>query len=74
MAEAPAAGPDPERCSSCGGADLTQLPMVLTDGTDVTFVSCLSCERRQWLVENGDGTWVNIPIESVLERSAKRRP
>lgn len=71
MAEVSPTGPHPDRCSSCGGAQLTQLPMVLTDGTDVTFVSCLSCEARQWLVEEPGGTWRSIPIESVLERSAK---
>ncbi len=70
---------DPQRCSACGGGELTRLPMVLTDGTDVTFVSCQRCERREWLTSDADGTWRSIPIASVLERSAKsakppRRP
>lgn len=64
--------PRPERCSSCRSEAVTTLPMVLTDGTDVTFVSCQRCERRQWLTFEDDGTWSSIPIESVLERSAKR--
>lgn len=64
--------PRPERCSSCRSEAVTTLPMVLTDGTDVTFVSCTRCERRQWLTLEEDGTWGSIPIESVLERSAKR--
>jgi hypothetical protein len=51
---------------------LTNVPMVLTDGTGVTFVSCQSCEGREWLTPDGDGGWSSIPIESVLARSAKR--
>ena len=46
--------------------------MVLADGTDVTFVSCHRCERREWLTADGDGGWQAIPIESVLERSARK--
>lgn len=64
--------PRPERCSSCGSDVVTTLPMVLTDGTDVTFVACQRCERRQWLTLEDDGMWTSIPIESVLQRSAKR--
>jgi hypothetical protein len=47
--------------------------MVLTDGTDVVFVSCSSCEGREWFQPLPDGTWESIPIASVLERSARRR-
>ena len=68
----PAAAPEPGRCSACGSDSLTRLPMVLADGTDVTFQSCLRCERREWLEALRDGTWRSIPIESVLERSARR--
>ena len=64
--------PEPGRCSTCGSGSLTRLPMVLTDGTDVTFQSCLQCERREWLEPTTDGTWTSIPIESVLARSARR--
>jgi hypothetical protein len=46
--------------------------MVLADGTDVTFQSCQLCERREWLEPLMDGTWTSIPIDSVLERSARR--
>lgn len=61
----------PDRCTSCGGSELTAVPLVLTDGTDVTFVSCLVCEQRQWLAQDDGGSWQSLPIESVLARSAK---
>ena len=70
--QVPATAPDPQRCSSCGGSELTRLPMVLTDGTDVTFVSCHRCETWQWLTADEQGGWVSIPIASVLARSARR--
>lgn len=63
----------PDTCGSCGSEDLTRLPMVLTDGTGVTFVNCQSCEAREWLSLEEDGSWTVLPIETVLERSAKRR-
>jgi hypothetical protein len=63
--------PGPERCSSCGSAELTRLPMVLTDGTDVLFVSCQVCEGREWLTVS-DGDWTSLPIETVLKRSTRQ--
>ena len=61
----------PERCSRCASGDLTRLPMVLTDGTDVLFVSCQACEGREWLTEGDDG-WVSLPIATVLARSTRK--
>jgi hypothetical protein len=46
--------------------------MVLTDGTEVTFVSCHRCERREWFTLDEEGSTVALPIETVLERSAKK--
>nr|WP_297424728.1 hypothetical protein [uncultured Actinotalea sp.] len=46
--------------------------MVLTDGTDVLFVSCQACERREWFEPAPDG-WAPLPIDSVLRRSTKPR-
>lgn len=63
--------PHPDRCSSCGCEAMTRLPLVLTDGTDVIFVSCHRCERREWLTAASDGSYSSIPIESVLARSAR---
>lgn len=65
-------GVSPDRCLSCASGELTRLPMVLTDGTDVTFVSCHRCEKRAWLMLDGSGTWESLPIESVIERSARK--
>lgn len=73
MTEPGAGGaPSPDRCSACGSTELTRLPMVLTDGTDVTFTSCHRCERRAWLTMDGDGAWQGLPIEDVIERSARK--
>lgn len=69
----PSAAPDgPSRCSACRGRDLTRLPMVLTDGSDVLFVSCQACERREWFEPAAEG-WAPLPIDSVLQRSTKPR-
>ncbi len=66
----PASTGTTERCGHCGSSSLTRLPMVLTDGTDVLFVSCHACEQRQWLTEM-DGVLTALPIESVLARTQK---
>ena len=61
-----------QACSSCGSTVLTRLPLVLTDGTDVTFISCHVCEARAWFSQDDGGGWTSIPIASVLERSARK--
>ena len=43
----------------------------LRDGTEVTFINCHSCESREWLHQTVDGEWESLPIEVVLQRSAK---
>ena len=78
MAARPAARPPvsedrlPTQCPECGGGDLTRVPIVLADGTDVVFVACGGCEIRAWLVDE-DTSWRRIPIEHVLASSARRR-
>lgn len=62
----------PDRCPSCRSGELTRLPMVLTDGTDVLFLSCHLCEHRLWLVEQADG-WSALPIETVLARTTRKQ-
>ncbi|EYR62231.1 hypothetical protein N866_10425 [Actinotalea ferrariae CF5-4] len=62
----------PGRCGACGSGALTRLPMVLTDGTDVVFVSCHACERREWFQPTAQG-WDALPIDSVLRRATKPR-
>lgn len=63
--------PGAVRCSNCGSPDLTRLPMVLTDGSDVLFVSCGACEAREWLIES-DGTWTTLPMSAVRARPSRR--
>lgn len=62
----------PATCSTCAGEDLTKVPMVLTDGTDVVFVACGTCERREWFETLAGGMWEPIGIDAVLERSSRR--
>jgi hypothetical protein len=62
----------PAACAACRADALTRLPMVLTDGTEVVFVSCHRCERREWFQPAVHG-WEPIPIDSVLRRSTKHR-
>lgn len=64
------AGPGGSECRSCRGTLLTQLRIVLGDGTPVVFVSCHQCEERTWFAL--DGTGQQLTREDVLERSAKR--
>lgn len=59
-----------EECGSCGSRQLTRLRLTLADGTEVTFVSCHSCEHRAWIPVDGDGT--ELTREQVMERSARR--
>ena len=74
MTTLPAGPPGPDRCSRCRSGALTRLAMVLTDGTDVTFVSCQACEQREWLAVAEDGTFASLPISTVLARAAKPKP
>jgi hypothetical protein len=64
------AGPGGSECRSCRGTRLTQLRIVLGDGTPVVFVSCHQCEERSWFAL--DGTGDELTREDVLARSAKR--
>ncbi len=61
----------PQSCGRCGSEELTRLEMTLRDGTEVTFINCHSCESREWLHQTADGVWESLPIETVLQRSAK---
>lgn len=54
-------------CSHCAATSLTRLPMVLTDGTAVTFVSCHECETRAWIGADGDA----VQLDAVLSSATK---
>ncbi|MGL5857456.1 MAG: hypothetical protein ACRC35_03435 [Angustibacter sp.] len=53
-------------CAGCLSERTTELVMKLTDGTEVDFISCRTCGRRQW---SHDG--VELTVAEVLERTRK---
>ena len=57
------------RCEACASDRITELAMTLTDGTNVQFVSCRSCEHRTWIAAEGAA----LPIDQVLARTRKIR-
>jgi len=54
-------------CDACGSSAVTNLKMVLTDGTPVRFTSCHRCEHRTWTHLEGD----SLTVASVLDRTRK---
>ncbi len=64
--------PGAAECEACGSASLTRLHLVLGDGTEVTFVSCHSCEHKGWYPMTGDGT--AMTRDEVIARTARRGP
>lgn len=55
-------------CSACGAQDLTRVPLRLTDGTEVVFVSCHECEARGWFDSEG----APVTDEYVHARSGRK--
>ncbi len=70
----PAGGhaPGADSCEVCGSGALTRLHLVLGDGTEVTFVSCHSCEHKGWYPLDGDGT--ALTRDEVIARTARLGP
>lgn len=70
----PAGGhaPGTETCGACGSQSLTRLHLVLGDGTEVTFVSCHSCEHKGWYPLDGDGT--ALTRDEVVARTSRPGP
>jgi len=54
------------RCVACGSERVTEVALVLTDGTPVRFTSCYSCEHRSW--SSADGA---LGRAEVLDRARK---
>jgi ribosomal protein L37E len=54
-------------CGSCGSDRLSSFALVLTDGTNVTFSSCRSCERRSYHSAEGP-----LDLDIVMHRSQRR--
>lgn len=55
-------------CASCGGTDLTRVPLRLNDGAEVVFVSCHDCESRGWFDAEGKP----VTDEHVQSRSGRK--
>lgn len=55
-------------CRLCGSPRTTSIAMTLTDGSDVTMVSCRQCERRTWVQDGAE-----LPVDSVLVKARKHR-
>jgi len=53
-------------CSSCTGTRVTKISMTLTDGTDVDFTSCHTCEHKSW-TQAGSG----LDVSAVLDKARK---
>jgi hypothetical protein len=53
------------RCAECAGTFLTRLPMTLTDGTPVTFVSCHQCEAKAWIAADGSSLGLDAVLSSA---------
>ena len=57
----------PAVCGACRSSRTTVLGMTLTDGTEVTFVSCRECEHRAWVGPDGE-----LAVDEVLQRTRKQ--
>ena len=53
-------------CVACSGTRVTKISMTLTDGSDVDFTSCHSCEHKSW-TQAGTG----LDVSSVLQKAQK---
>ncbi|MDQ0373267.1 hypothetical protein [Cellulomonas humilata] len=51
--------PGTSACLQCGETELTRIRMALADGRQVVFVSCPSCEQRNWFPLDGTG----VPLD-----------
>ena len=53
-------------CAACGGTRVTHISMTLTDGSEVDFSSCHSCEHKSW-TQAGSG----LEVSQVLKKAQK---
>lgn len=59
-------------CRYCGSERVTRISMSLTDGSAVQFTSCHRCEQRSWEEANCPVASIQIPVQSVLKRAARK--
>lgn len=55
-------------CGGCAGTQLSDLRIVLTDGTQVAFVTCNSCAHTGWFSADGAA----MSLQAVLGRATVR--
>ena len=55
-------------CSACSGTRVTKISMTLTDGSDVDFTSCHTCEHKSW-TQAGTG----LEVSTVLKKAQKAK-
>ena len=53
-------------CTACSGTRVTRISMTLTDGSEVDFTSCHTCEHKSW-AQAGSG----LAVTEVLKRAQK---
>ena len=53
-------------CAQCAGNRVTHISMTLTDGSEVDFASCHTCEHKTW-TEAGTG----LDVSEVLKKAQK---
>ena len=68
LSQAAAVPPGTSACVVCGSGNLTRVPVRLTDGSEVTFVSCHDCEAKGWF----DSAGASVAHEWVLSRSGRK--
>lgn len=55
-------------CGGCSGNQVSDLRIVLTDGTQVAFVTCSNCAHTGWFSADGD----RLSLQAVLGRATVR--
>jgi predicted metal-binding protein len=53
-------------CAACSGIRVTRISMTLTDGSQVDFASCHTCEHKSW-TQAGSG----LAVKDVLKKAQK---
>ena len=55
-------------CDLCASTRITEITMMLTDGSVVDFVSCHACEKKSWKQAGTD-----LGIDAVLGKAKKHK-
>ena len=56
-------------CARCSSTRVTHISMTLTDGSEVDFASCHSCEHKTWTQAGTD-----LEVSQVLKKAQKIKP